>query len=667
MRNTSSINLSAIIVLILLAIALLLSGCFYASPATEEFGVETTVKELSSPKLLGRLTGTDGNLKAQSLIENHFKSLGLKPLFSDSYLQSYSHTMFQPDKQEFTLNFHLEDGSVRRLTYGKDFMEQRVNERFHTVSPLSFDLQDSHIEQKIAIIEDSAKLSQAYEHKPLAILKRSDTFMKLLPEPSDGVPVLQISPDTADWLNHHRKEVRNVEIGMKLHAEEITASNVVGYLPGTQSEEHRHAIVLSAHFDHVGWVGTGKDKTIYQGSLDNASGVSALLQLASILSTVSAAEFESDLIFAAFNGEESGMQGSKAFVKQLSYKYDHVYNINIDCLGLKNGNRMLLVGNPSSPLLSALNTYMTKRGISSTTEGTYGGSDHLSFLESGFEAVTITQENIQGFHTTDDTPDHLDFKLLDQYVEVLSNFILEQGDSPEFVHGDQTVQSQISPLMSEQQATMSELLEQAEKERESLRLGEYKLIGPDEQPLLVIGSNETFTDKSSAEQAVVGLMLPAKIGEYAFGSAIVNLTFPNTETNDFNGTELNKVYKYKSEITTEDIEGLGLIYKDDHGRGVSISISRTKFDFEGQNISESKKIYNGHEYTVIYTPEYVILSTEANVRGQQYFLQIYGGKDHQVGGEGTSFVFNWTSEDLPLALKWTDGIDWGALIEGMGI
>ncbi|WP_430053123.1 M28 family peptidase [Paenibacillus phoenicis] len=70
----------------------------------------------------------------------------------------------------------------------------------------------------------------------------------------------------------------------------------------------------------------------------------------------------------------------------------------------------LLVGNPSSPLISALNTYMTKRGISSTTEGTYGGSDHLSFLESGFEAVTITQENIQGFHTTDDTPDHLDFK-----------------------------------------------------------------------------------------------------------------------------------------------------------------------------------------------------------------------------------------------------------------
>ncbi len=258
-------------------------------------------------------------------------------------------------------------------------------------------------------------------------------------------------------------------------------------------------------------------------------------------------------------------------------------------------------------------------------------------------------------------------KLLDQYVEVLSNFILEQGDSPEFVHGDQTVQSQISPLTSEQQATMSELLEQAEKERESLRLGEYKLIGPDEQPLLVIGSNETFTDKSSAEQAVVGLMLPAKIGEYAFGSAVVSLTFPNTETNDFNGTELNKVYKYKSEITTEDIEGLGLIYKNDNGRGVSISISKTKFDFDGQNISESKEIYNGREYRVVYIPDFIILLTEVTVHGQQYYLQIYGGIDHHVSCEGTSFVLDWTSEDSPAALKWTDGIDWGELIEGMGI
>lgn len=663
-----SFKMLASIVFLSLTITLLLNGCFHASPTTEELGLETTVKALSDPKLMGRLTGTDGNLKAQSLIESHFKSLGLKPLFSDGYLQRYSHTMFHPDQQEFTLNFHLEDGTVKRLTYGKDFLEQRVHERFHTVSPLSYDLQDPNIDKRIAVVEDNIQFSGAYERKPMAILMRSDIFMKHLPTALEDIPVLQINPKTADWLSQHRKEVRNVEIGMNLHAEEITASNVAAYLPGTQKEEHRHAIVLSAHFDHVGWTGTGKDKTIYRGSLDNASGVSALLQLASILSAMPTAEFESDLIFAAFNGEESGMQGSKAFVKQLQDQYDHVYNINIDCLGLKNGGRTLLVGNQSSPLVTALNTSMTRRGISSTTEGAYGGSDHLSFWESGFDAVTVSQENIQGFHTSNDTPDHLDFELLDQYVKALSDFVLEQGDSPEFVHAAVTAGPQASKLTAEQQAAMDELFEQAEKERVRLHLGEYKLIGPDEQPLLVIGTNETFTDKSAAERAVSGLKLPAKIGGYAVDSAVVNLTYPNIESKEFKGTELNKIYKFKSEITTKDIEGLGLIYKNDNGKGVSISVNKAKIDFEGQNITESKEIYNGREYKVVHSQDFIILSTETTAHGQSYYLQIYGGKDHKASSdEATSFALDWTSKDLPAALKWTDGIDWQELIEDMGI
>ncbi|WP_019639659.1 hypothetical protein [Paenibacillus fonticola] len=74
----------------------------------------------------------------------------------------------------------------------------------------------------------------------------------------------QISLETGQWLRDHQDTIQSVEIGMHIQEREIVVSNVAGFIPGSQAPDHRHAIVLSAHFDHVGWSGKANEKTIYR-------------------------------------------------------------------------------------------------------------------------------------------------------------------------------------------------------------------------------------------------------------------------------------------------------------------------------------------------------------------------------------------------------------------
>src|SRR5919205_403655 len=83
-------------------------------------------------------------------------------------------------------------------------------------------------------------------------------------------------------------------------------TNIVGYLKGTAHPDKY--IVLSAHYDHLGVI----NGEIYHGADDNASGVAALLVLAQELGKERP---ESSIIFAAFDAEEFGEQGARAFVR----------------------------------------------------------------------------------------------------------------------------------------------------------------------------------------------------------------------------------------------------------------------------------------------------------------------------------------------------------------
>jgi len=96
----------------------------------------------------------------------------------------------------------------------------------------------------------------------------------------------------------------------------ITGYNMIGIIEGSDPELAGEYIILGAHYDHLGWEAYGKDTIVYNGADDNASGVAAMLEIGRILME-NRDQLRRSVILVAFDGEESGLIGSKAFVEQL--------------------------------------------------------------------------------------------------------------------------------------------------------------------------------------------------------------------------------------------------------------------------------------------------------------------------------------------------------------
>ena len=119
------------------------------------------------------------------------------------------------------------------------------------------------------------------------------------------------------------------------------ATNVLGYIKGKSKD----VVVISAHYDHVG-INKG---FIYNGADDNASGVGALLAFAEYFSKNRP---EKTIIFAAFDAEESGLQGAKAFVANPPVKLGKIkLNVNMDMISHNDKGELYVAGAFSYPQL----------------------------------------------------------------------------------------------------------------------------------------------------------------------------------------------------------------------------------------------------------------------------------------------------------------------------
>lgn len=109
----------------------------------------------------------------------------------------------------------------------------------------------------------------------------------------------------------------------------IKMRNVLGMIPGKNKNEY---VVIGAHFDHLGVDPTLEGDQIYNGADDNASGVSAVIQIAQAF-IKSGKEPERNVIFAFWDGEEKGLLGSKYFVENCSFINQIKAYLNFDMIG----------------------------------------------------------------------------------------------------------------------------------------------------------------------------------------------------------------------------------------------------------------------------------------------------------------------------------------------
>lgn len=180
--------------------------------------------------------------------------------------------------------------------------------------------------------------------------------------------------------------------------------NVVGRIDGKRTP--RHYIVISAHYDHLGTV----NGVVFNGADDNASGTAALFAIGKYFSSNKP---ENSLIFASFDGEESGLQGSRAFVRQPPVEARLLaLNINADMIGRDPNDKLFVVGTARQPFLRPYILAVAKKAPVKLLTGHEdpkqpedwtSDSDHYSFLAARIPALYFGVEDFDQHHQpTDD-------------------------------------------------------------------------------------------------------------------------------------------------------------------------------------------------------------------------------------------------------------------------
>ncbi|KAF1709104.1 M28 family metallopeptidase [Pseudoxanthomonas sacheonensis] len=183
-----------------------------------------------------------------------------------------------------------------------------------------------------------------------------------------------------------------MSVDLKSTSTEKQSRNVIGILPG--SEKPDEAVVYMAHWDHLGKHPDETGDNIYNGAVDNATGVAGILEIAEQFAKLG--KPKRSVVFLAVTLEESGLLGSKYYVAHPVVPLDKtVAVINLDAMGVAGKTRdMTVVGMGSSELEDILKPIAEKQGRTLHSEsrpeaGSYFRSDHFNFAKAGVPALYV--------------------------------------------------------------------------------------------------------------------------------------------------------------------------------------------------------------------------------------------------------------------------------------
>ena len=173
----------------------------------------------------------------------------------------------------------------------------------------------------------------------------------------------------------------------------VESQNVVGVVKGSDPALADQYVVLSAHLDHVGVGGAINGDSIYNGAMDNASGIATLIESAKV---VAAARPRRSVLFVAVTAEEKGLLGSRYFALHPTVpKANLVANINMDMfLPLFPMKSIMVLGLDESELGDDIRTVAQGLGIAVQTDpepqrNRFIRSDQYSFIREGVPALAM--------------------------------------------------------------------------------------------------------------------------------------------------------------------------------------------------------------------------------------------------------------------------------------
>ena len=228
----------------------------------------------------------------------------------------------------------------------------------------------------------------------------------------------------------HRSVRGLVAPGRPFITEYRDAANVIGRLLG--SGTGKRAIIVSAHYDHLGV----QNGALYHGADDNASGVAALLAVARYFT---AHEPRHPVTFAAFDAEELGLRGARAFVESRPDARSAIVNVNLDMVSRNDRNEIFAAGtyhsNVFKPMLDDVQTRSSVKirfghdrppYLAGGAEDWTGESDHGAFHAAGVPFIYFGVEDHADYHKPTDTADKIDRRFFgaaaDMIVDAIRTF-----------------------------------------------------------------------------------------------------------------------------------------------------------------------------------------------------------------------------------------------------
>jgi Zn-dependent M28 family amino/carboxypeptidase len=230
--------------------------------------------------------------------------------------------------------------------------------------------------------------------------------------------------------------------------------NVVGILPGTDSVLRSQAVLVDAHYDHLGIGRAVNGDSIYNGADDDGSGTIAVLEIARILA--SQPGVKRTVIFAATTGEEVGLVGTNWYIANPPFPLvQTVANFEIEMIGRPDS----LSGGTGKGWLtgyerSTMGPMLTAAGIPVVADPRpdqqfFQRSDNIAFARLGIVAHTLSSFNLhRDYHQPSDEVDAVDFDHMARLIDAATRsvWVLANGEIPVWNPDGQPAARQARPV-----------------------------------------------------------------------------------------------------------------------------------------------------------------------------------------------------------------------------
>ncbi|KAA3599250.1 MAG: M20/M25/M40 family metallo-hydrolase [Calditrichaeota bacterium] len=465
---------------------LIFTQSLFAVDEILQTNIEKHVKFLASDELGGRLTGSVEGEIAARYIATEFESYGLEPLKDGSFLEPFEFAA-PPKIGEFN-RFEIQDKN-QKLVIQKDFVPISFSNNDIVESEIVFvgygvksDARNSYknikVKDKIVMVlrglpynfPDSLQSLAALHYKSseareqgakgiiyvtgyhnIDVLSDLVRFRPYNKNKDNAISAISISQKVAESiLKKSKKSLKKLEDSLEKGSNSFVikkskviiqtdlirknnlASNVVGIVKGTTKPNE--AILIGGHYDHLGFghfssLSPNHVGEVHNGADDNASGTAGVLELARYFAQNPT---ERSIIFMAFSGEEMGLLGSKAWLKNSSFAKEKISAMfNMDMIGRLEENKLIVNGVGTSEIWeSELNSRSEeyKLKLFLTKDGS-GPSDYSSFYEENIPVLSFFTGVHEDYHTFEDDTEKLNFegqfrtlKFIGEMLEFAGNY-----------------------------------------------------------------------------------------------------------------------------------------------------------------------------------------------------------------------------------------------------